>query len=99
MARLPTRGIPGALGGDPDTAATFFPHNVAGATPISQFNFVSVPSNPTLNPTRVSLEAWVTFLPRPAIPQTYSSIVMKGNGVFDTLKSVAKQVLTELRKS
>ena len=27
------------------------------------------------------------------------AIAAKGNGVFDTLKSVAKQVLTELRKS
>src|SRR5215207_390263 len=29
----------------------------------------------------------------------HEAIAAKGNGVFDTLKSVAKQVLTELRKS
>ena len=29
----------------------------------------------------------------------HEAIASKGNGVFDTLKSVAKQVLTELRKS
>ena len=45
-----------------------------------------------------ALEELVAELKRKDEP-VHEAVASKGNGVFDTLKSVAKQVLTELRKS
>jgi signal recognition particle receptor subunit beta len=49
-------------------------------------------------PNVIPAEEMVSELRRKDEP-VHEAIAAKGNGVFDTLKSVAKQVLTELRKS
>jgi hypothetical protein len=49
-------------------------------------------------PNVIPTEEMVVELRRKDEP-VHEAIAAKGNGVFDTLKSVAKQVLTELRKS
>ncbi len=49
-------------------------------------------------PNVITTEEMVVELRRKDEP-VHEAIASKGNGVFDTLKSVAKQVLTELRKS
>ncbi len=49
-------------------------------------------------PNVIPAEEMVVELRRKDEP-VHEAIAAKGNGVFDTLKSVAKQVLTELRKS
>ena len=49
-------------------------------------------------PNVIPAEEMVSELRRKEEP-VHEAIAAKGNGVFDTLKSVAKQVLTELRKS
>jgi len=49
-------------------------------------------------PNVIPAEEMVAELRRKDEP-VHEAIAAKGNGVFDTLKSVAKQVLTELRKS
>jgi len=49
-------------------------------------------------PNVIPAEEMVAELRRNDEP-VHEAIAAKGNGVFDTLKSVAKQVLTELRKS
>ncbi|HEY0170752.1 MAG TPA: GTPase domain-containing protein [Pyrinomonadaceae bacterium] len=49
-------------------------------------------------PNVITAEEMVSELRRKDEP-VHEAIASKGNGVFDTLKSVAKQVLTELRKS
>ena len=49
-------------------------------------------------PNVIPAEEMVSELRRKDEP-VHEAIASKGNGVFDTLKSVAKQVLTELRKS
>jgi signal recognition particle receptor subunit beta len=49
-------------------------------------------------PNVITAEEMVSELRRKDEP-VHEAIAAKGNGVFDTLKSVAKQVLTELRKS
>jgi signal recognition particle receptor subunit beta len=49
-------------------------------------------------PNVIPSDEMVAELRRGAEP-VHEAIAAKGNGVFDTLKSVAKQVLTELRKS
>jgi signal recognition particle receptor subunit beta len=49
-------------------------------------------------PNVIPAEEMVAELQRKDEP-VHEAIAAKGNGVFDTLKSVAKQVLTELRKS
>jgi signal recognition particle receptor subunit beta len=49
-------------------------------------------------PNVIPAEEMVVELRRKDEP-VHEAIASKGNGVFDTLKSVAKQVLTELRKS
>src|SRR5919107_264674 len=46
----------------------------------------------------ISVEDLAGELQRKGEP-VHEAVAAKGNGVFDTLKSVAKQVLTELRKS
>jgi signal recognition particle receptor subunit beta len=46
----------------------------------------------------IPAEEMVAELRRNGEP-VHEAVAAKGNGVFDTLKSVAKQVLTELRKS
>jgi hypothetical protein len=49
-------------------------------------------------PNVIAADEMVSELRRKDEP-VHEAIASKGNGVFDTLKSVAKQVLTELRKS
>jgi signal recognition particle receptor subunit beta len=49
-------------------------------------------------PNVITAEEMVSELRRKDEP-VHEAVASKGNGVFDTLKSVAKQVLTELRKS
>ena len=49
-------------------------------------------------PNVIPADEMVSELRRKEEP-VHEAIAAKGNGVFDTLKSVAKQVLTELRKS
>ena len=49
-------------------------------------------------PNVVPVEELVAELRRKDEP-VHEAVASKGTGVFDTLKSVAKQVLTELRKS
>jgi signal recognition particle receptor subunit beta len=49
-------------------------------------------------PNVIPAEEMVSELRRKDEP-VHEAVASKGNGVFDTLKSVAKQVLTELRKS
>ncbi|HEX8354465.1 MAG TPA: GTPase domain-containing protein [Pyrinomonadaceae bacterium] len=49
-------------------------------------------------PNVIPAEEMVVELRRKDEP-VHEAVAAKGNGVFDTLKSVAKQVLTELRKS
>ena len=49
-------------------------------------------------PNVIPAEEMVAELRRNGEP-VHEAVAAKGNGVFDTLKSVAKQVLTELRKS
>jgi mutual gliding-motility protein MglA len=49
-------------------------------------------------PNVIPAEEMISELRRKDEP-VHEAIASKGNGVFDTLKSVAKQVLTELRKS
>jgi signal recognition particle receptor subunit beta len=49
-------------------------------------------------PNVIPAEEMVAELRRKDEP-VHEAVASKGNGVFDTLKSVAKQVLTELRKS
>jgi hypothetical protein len=49
-------------------------------------------------PNIISVEEMTTELLRKGEP-VLEAVASKGTGVFDTLKAVAKQVLTELRKS
>ena len=48
-------------------------------------------------PNVISIEELTNELNRKSEP-VYEAVASKGDGVFDTLKAVAKQVLTELRK-
>ena len=48
-------------------------------------------------PNVISIEELTNELNRKSEP-VYEAVAAKGDGVFDTLKAVAKQVLTELRK-
>ncbi|MET0649156.1 MAG: GTPase domain-containing protein [Pyrinomonadaceae bacterium] len=66
------------------------------------YDLVKIPYVLQLNkrdlPNVIPAEEMVSELRRKDEP-VHEAIASKGNGVFDTLKSVAKQVLTELRKS
>src|SRR3954469_19209091 len=48
-ARLPTRGLGGAINGDDDTSADFYIHNVYGVSPVTQYNWVEVASDAAPN--------------------------------------------------
>jgi signal recognition particle receptor subunit beta len=48
-------------------------------------------------PNVITVEELTAELQRKGEP-VYEAVAAKGDGVFDTLKAVAKQVLTELRK-
>jgi mutual gliding-motility protein MglA len=66
------------------------------------YDLVKIPYVLQLNkrdlPNVIPADEMVSELRRKDEP-VHEAIASKGNGVFDTLKSVAKQVLTELRKS
>jgi signal recognition particle receptor subunit beta len=66
------------------------------------YDLVKIPYVLQLNkrdlPNVIPAEEMVSELRRKDEP-VHEAIASKGNGVFDTLKSVAKQVLTELRRS
>jgi hypothetical protein len=72
---------PGALVADRDGARTFFVSNSTTHFPVTQSNFVVIPSNANQAPTQtaLSLECWLTL---PPIPATNSSPVVKTSGLL-----------------
>ncbi len=77
-------------------------HNLEENLQANGYDLKNIPYVLQLNkrdlPSVLPVEEIVAELRRQNEP-VHESVAAKGTGVFDTLKSVAKQVLTELRKS
>src|SRR5262249_2785673 len=74
----PLPNQPGALLGDRDGSAYFYISNNYGQNPVTQYNFVNVPYDPSQAPAghELTLEAWFTITPN-SLPQTYAAIIFK----------------------